>query len=286
MKKLLNFFLIICSLSLFSQIKVPADFKFTTPFYEAVNHYVVFSPKPEDRQLMLGVPYIDPSAGYSYRFFGNISIEKDKLVFSPSDENSSITSRWQNLDLKVAVLPLDRIKELKLKDFPEFLKNYQTDMLDRDYSVEIASFQNGAGYSNLALPTLEKLRQENYQSQKFYFELAFAYNALDQSAKAEEVIKEAEKNNFKDEYLIKEMHYALLHQNKLLAAADYLQANFKNFKSKQYQSESILNQIITFNNQKDKINTEKWIKIYKTEIGEDQYEAHVDHIESQLKSEK
>lgn len=272
----------ICSLQICAQIKVPADFSFSTPFHEAVNKYIVFSPKPDDKQLMLGVAYIDPTAGYSYRYFGNITVDNGKLNFVPAEENADFIARWQNLDLKVAVLPDERVGQLKLSAYPEFLKFYQTDKLDRDFLVDILSFQNGAGYSNLALPQLEKLRKENYKSAKFYFELAFAYNALNQSSKAEEVIYEAEKNNLKDELLIKEMHYALLHQNKLMLAGDYLESNFKNFKSKNYKSESIVNQIINYSNQKDVVNAKKWIRIYKTEIGEDQFKPRVDDIEKRL----
>lgn len=283
MKKLTITFLTIFSLQIIAQVKVPADFKFTTPFYEALNQYIVFSPRLEDKDLSVGVPYFDPSAGYSYRYFGTLKFESGKLSFAPADANSSLIARWQNLDLKVAVLSDERVKEIKLPLEPEFLISYRTDKLDRDFLVDQLGFQNGAGYSNLALPKLEQLRKENYRSEQFYFELAFAYNALNQPSKAEEAIIEAEKNNFKSELMIKEMHYALLHQNKLIPAADYLESNFKNFKSKNYKSESIVNQIINFSNQKDDVNTEKWIKIYRSEIGEDQLKPRVDDIEKKLK---
>ena len=283
MRQFLISLLMIFSSQFFAQVKVPTDFKFTTPFHEALNNYIVFSPRPEDKDLSIGVPYFDPSAGYSYRYFGTLKFENGKLSFAPADANSSLIARWQNLDLKVAVLSNERVKEIKLPLEPEFLISYQTDKLDKDFLVDQLGFQNGTGYSNLALPKLEQLRKENYQSEQFYFELAFAYNALNQPSKAEEVIIEAEKNNFKSELLIKEMHYALLHQNKLIPAADYLQRNFKNFKSKNYKSESIVNQIINFSNQNDHSNTEKWIKIYRSEIGEDQFKPRVDDILKKLR---
>jgi len=286
MKHFLISFLMLCSLPCFAQIKVPADFAFSTPFYEAENKYVVFSPKPADDYLALGVPYFDPTAGYSYRYLGNLKVANGKLNFYPADPNSSLIARWENLDLKVAVLSPSRVKEFKLAPEPEFLKDYQTDKLDTDYLMDKLSAQNGAGYPQLALPKLEKLQKEGYRSATIYFELAFAYNALNQFSKAEAAVDEAEKNGFRDELLIKEMHYALLHQNKVLPAAEYLEKNFKNFKSKSYKSESILNQLITFDNNKDLKNTQKWIAIYKTEIGEDQYKPRVDEIEKRLKDTK
>lgn len=274
----------ICSLQFFSQVKIPSDFDFSTTFYEAENKYIVFYPKPEDKGFSLGVPYFDSSAGYSYKYLGNLKEENGKLNFVPTENN--MIARWQNMDLKVAVLSDKRINEIKLPNPPEFLKFYKSDKPDKDFLVDKLSFLNGTNFSNLALPKLEQLREEGYKSLKFYFELAFAYNALDQSPRAEEIINEAEKNNFKDELMIKEMHYALLHQNKLIPAADYLQNNLNNFKTKNYKSECIVNQIINFSNKKDWKNTEKWIKIYKTKIGEDQYKSHVDKIEQELKSDR
>ena len=116
--------------------------------------------------------------------------------------------------------------------------------------------------------------------------MAFDYNALEQNAKAEEVVDEAEKNNFHSELLIKEKHYSMLHQNKLIPASEYLQQNFSNFRTKNFKSESIVNQIINFSNHQDSKNAEKWIQIYKKEIGEDQYKTHVENIEKKLKESK
>lgn len=273
----------ICSLQLCAQIKVPADFSFSTPFYEAENKYIVFSPRPEDQQLMIGVAYIDPTAGYSYRYYGTITVEDGKLKLVPAQENTDMIARWQNLALKVAVLSEARVKEFELANPPEFLKFYKSNKPEKDFLVDKLSFQNGAGYSNLALPKLEELRKEGYRSAKFYFELSFAYNALQQFSKAENAVNEAEKYNFHDELMIKEMHYALLHQDKLIPAADYLQKNFKNFQSKLYKSEGIVNQVISFFNNNDMKNAGKWIKIYKSEIGEDQYKTRIDDIENKLK---
>lgn len=286
MKKLIFTFLIICSLQIFAQIKTPSDFDFSTSFYEAENRYIVFSPKTNDTKLILGMPYVDPTAGYSYKYFGNLIVENEKLKFVPADENGSMIARWQNLDLKVAVLSDERVKEFKLANPPEFLKFYKSNKPEKDFLVDKLSFMNGAGFPKLALPKLEQLRKDSYKSEKFYFELAFAYNALEQNAKAEEVVDEAEKNNFHSELLIKEKHYSMLHQNKLIPASEYLQQNFSNFRTKNFKSESIVNQIINFSNHQDSKNAEKWIQIYKKEIGEDQYKTHVENIEKKLKESK
>lgn len=283
MKKFIIGSFIFYSLMFFAQVKIPTDFKFVTPFCEAENQYIVFSPKGEDKSLMLGVPYFDESAGYSFRLIGSLEEKNGKLAFVPTDTNGTITARWQNIDLKVAVLSDERIKEFALQNPPDFLKYYKSNKNPNALLVDKLSFMNGENLSNLALPKLEQLKKENYKSAKFYFELTFAYNALEQFSKAEETATEAEKNNFSDELMIKEKHYAILHQNKTQAAADYLENNFKNFKTQSYKSECVLNQMITFYNQKDFQNTEKWIGVYKKEIGQDQYKSYVDNIENKIK---
>ncbi len=281
MRKFITAFSIFYSLLFFAQLKVPADFIFTTPFYEAENKYIIFSPKPDDKDFSVGVPYFDSSAGYSYKYIGNLKLENGKLNYVPTEHN--FIARWQNLDLKVAILSDERIKEFKLQNPPDFLQFYKSDKPEKDLLVDKLSIMNGLNLFNIALPKLEQLQKENYKSAKFYFELAFAYNALGQFSKAEQSVNEAEKNNFNDELMIKEKHYSLLHQDKVIPAAEYLKNNFKNFTTRNYKSESILNQIITFYNLKDFKNAENWINIYKKEIGQDQYKSNVDNIENKIK---
>lgn len=281
MKKLVLSFLMMCSLHFLAQINIPSDFDFSTSFVNAENQYIVFSPKSDDKDFAVGVPYFDESAGYSFKFIGSLKPANDKLTFLPAESN--FIARWQNLALKVAILSKERIIEFKLPNPPEFLQFYKSSKPEKDFLVDKLSFINGAGLPDLALPKLEQLRKEGYKSEKLYFELAFAYNALDQSAEADKVVDEAEKNNFKSELLIKEKHYSLLHQNKVIQASEYLQKNFKNFKTKMYKSESIVNQIINFSNSQDFVNAEKWIEIYKSEIGEDQFKSRIDSIEKKIK---
>ncbi len=69
MKKLLLSFLMICSLQIFAQIKTPSDFAFITPFYEAENKYIVFSPKAEDTKFIFLSAFVSLWPYYLVFFF-------------------------------------------------------------------------------------------------------------------------------------------------------------------------------------------------------------------------
>ena len=284
MKKILLLLSIFSVFLSFAQLQIPKEFNFNTTFVDAENQFVVLPVRENDKEFNVGIPYFDQTAGYSFKLFGTLIPENEKLKFKNSEAN--IIARWENLGLKVAVIPQEKIKEWQIPDASDFLKNHQTSRPENDVLVDKYSFMNGAGSSDLALQGLEKLKAKNVKTEKFFFELAFAYNALENFSKAEETITDAAKNGLSNELLIKEKHYALLHQNKLSESADYLKNNFKFFKSTQYKSESILNQISKFYNASDFENTKNWIDYYKKEIGSDQYKEHVDKFENALKQQK
>lgn len=286
MKKIALFLLLAFSLESFAQIEIPKDLLFNTTFVDAENHYVAFIPKKEDKNFTLGVPYFDDSGGgYTFKLIGSFVVENGKYVPTISPQN--IIARWENLGLKVAIIPDEKVKEMKLPLVPEFLKYYKSSRPENDVLVDKLSAMNGANYCEMALPKLEMLHKQNYKSAKFYFELVFAYNALQKFSEAENAAFEAVKNGFNDELIIKETHYALLHQSgKENKAADFLMKNFKNFKTKSYESESILNQISIFYNLNNFKETQTWIDNYKNEIGTDKYKKYIDQFENALKTKK
>ena len=284
MKKLLVLFGFFSFFLGHTQIQVPKEFNFNTAFVNAENRLVILPPKATDKFLNVGLPYFDENAGYTFKLFGTLVPENGKLVYKPAETN--IIARWQNLGLQVAALSDQQVTEFKLPETASFLQHYKSKRPENDVLVDKYSFMNGGGASALALKGLEKLKESGFKSEKFYFELAYAYNALGKFAQGEETVTEATKNGVSNELFIKEKHYALLNQNKLSEAADYLTANFKHFKTATYKSESIINQISKFYNAPDFENAEKWIDIYKKEIGQDQYKVHVDKFEKALAVQK
>lgn len=284
MKKLFTLFILFSFFLGNSQLENPKEITFDTPFVSAENHMILLPQKSSDKEFIVGLPYFDEAAGYSFKLFGSLIPNNNSYVFEPTERN--MIARWKYVDLKVAVIPDQKIAEWKIPDPADFLKYYKSSRPEDEILVDKMSFLNGAGFSELALKSLEKLKAKNYRSEKFYFELSYAYNALSNFSKAEETIREATSNGFSSELLVKEKHYAMLHLNKIPEAATYLENNFKNLKNPAYKSESILNQISNFYNISDFQNVKKWINLYKKEIGTDQYQPKIDRFESALKEKK
>lgn len=284
MKKLFTLFILLSFFIANAQLEIPKEIVFDTPFVTAENNLILLPMKDSDKDFSVGIPYFDESAGYSFKFWGTLIPQNKSFIFKPSE--SSIITRWQNLDLLVALIPANKIAEWNIPSPADFLKIYKSSRLEDDVLVDKMSFLNGSNYSGLALKGLEKLKAKNYKSEKFYFELSYSYNALSDFPKAEAAISEAALNGYSSELLVKEKHYAILKQKRIPEAATYLENNFKNFKTKTYKSESIVNQISNFYNISDFENAKKWISLYKKEIGSDQYQTNVDRIESALKKKK
>ena len=284
MKKLFTLFILLSFFIGNAQLEIPKEIAFDTPFATAENQLILLPPKNSDKEFIVGLPYFDESAGYSFKLFGSLIPSNNTYVFEPSESN--LIARWKYMDLKVAVIPNQKIAEWKIPDPTDFLKNYKSSRPEDDVLVDKMSFLNGAGFSELALQGLEKLKAKNYKSEKFYFELAYAYNALSDFSKSEAIISDAALNGYFSELLVKEKHYSMLHQNRIPDAAAYLENNFQNFKNPTYKSESIVNQISNFYNISDFENTKKWINLYKKEIGTDQYQTNVDRFENALKEKK
>ena len=284
MKKLFTLFILLSFFIGNAQLENPKEIAFDTPFANAENHLILLPQKSSDKEFIVGLPYFDESAGYSFKLIGSLIPSNNSYLFEPTERN--MIARWKFVDLKVAIIPDQKIAEWKIPDPADFLKNYKSSRPEDDVLVDKMSFLNGAGFSELALKGLEKLKAKNYKSEKFYFELAYAYNALSNFTKAEETISEATSNGFSSELLVKEKHYAMLHQNRIPEAAAYLENNFKNFKNPTYKSESIVNQISNFYNNSDFENTKKWINLYKKEIGTDQNSQIVDKFENAVKEKK
>ncbi len=284
MKKITALIFIFVHIFAFSQTELPSDIVFSTNFSDAENHYVVLDSKPQDGQYLIGVPYYDSTAGYTFRLSGYFKVNNGKLVLieDPSASNGIMIARWQKLDAKVAVLNDKRLKELGLSNPAEFLENYKSSLPEKEQLVNRLSSMNAAGYSNLALPRLEQLKKERYSSSKFYFELIFAYNALRQLDKANQTADEAISKGFRDELILKEKHFAMLHNNNEDAAGAFLKENLKFIESPVYRSEMVINQLAVYNNKKNIEKTKEWIAIHKKEIGKDRFTEAILKLESEL----
>ncbi|WP_187478167.1 hypothetical protein [Amniculibacterium sp. G2-70] len=261
-----------------------SDLKFDTPISEAENQYIATESKTP-KQYTFGYVYYDSMAGYSYRHIGEIlSDENDNIILKkdPKAEHAFIIFRIENFALKVSKIPQTFIEKSKLEAEPEWLKFYKTNDTDQEKKLNRASSLNGGNAPQLALPILEKLRSEKFFNNKFYFELAFSYNALGKFPEAEQICDEAFKNNFKDELIYKEYIYSLLNQSKITETEKFIVNNISNFKIPTYKAEAISNLILHSSHKKRNDIAKKWLIEFKKEFDTERYKKQIELLESTI----
>jgi hypothetical protein len=259
---------------LFSQ--TVADLSFTTNVPDAENHWVVLQKKEKNNYYNVGFIYFDEQAGYSLKSAGTLAEDNGKLKYieDPNAKISSITTRIGNLEYKSAVISSELLKSFKLPNQPDWLKFYISSESENQKIVNRASIMNGNGLSKSALPKLEKLYKDNFKTDKLYFELAFAYNALGDFANAEKICFEAVQNKLSNDLINKEYVFAFLHQKKISEADVFLTKNLDHYKNKSYKYESMMN-IIAISAQLKNIDlAKKWLGLLK----KDNDVKNVEHI--------
>lgn len=283
MKKIAIFSSLILSLSLFSQTQ---KLEFVTTVPDAEGSYVVIPNKEASKQdYTLGFVYYDDMAGYSCRTVGNINVNNDKLTFSVPEflKNGMITSRIGNFGLQLAKLNPNTLKELKIQNPPEWLAIYNSSNPKDEDIVKRASQMNGAGAAKLALPKLKKLYDSNYKSELLYFELAFAYNALGDFTNAEKIASEAIKNKKDSDNLKKEYLYALVNQQKIKEAEDFVTKNEDRMTDPAAKTECYQN-LAAFCASMDRLDSaKKWLAKVSAQPNAARYQRGIDAVNSIIK---
>ncbi|MFC6268618.1 hypothetical protein [Frigoriflavimonas asaccharolytica] len=287
-KILISAFVLLAANILSAQKQIlPQDINFDTPIFETEKEWVLLPPKDENSTELYAVMlYFDDVAGYTLQLGDSFELKNGVLLHKKADETGATKIRWQNLRLKVAKLSDERLIKFNIDKSPEWLKNYYTEIPTVEDLVDRLSILNGQGMSDIALPKLLVLHAKNYKSAKFYFELAFANNALGKFSEAEKIIEEADKLGFNDELMIKEKIYSLSSQKKLPETSAYLEKNLNSFKTKLYLEESIANLLNNYYIAQDFVNVQKWIDIYKKNITKGKYTTTIEQLEAELKTKK
>lgn len=265
------FFFLVMMLSAQEQ-DLPKDILFDTPIFETEKQWVLLPPKNENDTVLYAVMlYYDQSAGYTLQLGETFDIKNGNLLKQKNEDEkiSSTKVRWNNLKLKVAKLSDQRLKEFKIEKNPEWLENYYPKTITSEDLVDRYSRLNGSGLSDIALPKLEELHKQKYKSENFYFELAYAYNALGKYSEAEKVIVEANQNGFNDELLIKEMLYAKNNLGNIDVSAKYLLSNLDKMKTQLFKDENIANMIVHFYKQGRYKDALEWVQVYRENLPKD-----------------
>lgn len=277
-------FVIFCS---YLSAQANSQLKFETNISDSENHWVALPKSEKDKTYSVGFIYFDELAGYTYRSFGDLKDENNRLDYIESEEfkKGILITRIANLEFKVAEISPDLLKQFNLPTQPEWLKNYLSSDSENDQLLNRASKINGMNSPQLALPILNKLYKSNFKKDQLYFELAFSYNALKDFANAEKICSEAINNKISDDSINKEYIYSLLQQKKTNEADIFLTKTLSNYKNKDQKAESMMNMVGFNAHYKNLDLAEKWLNLLKKD-NDEKYKKNIQQLEDIINKNK
>jgi tetratricopeptide (TPR) repeat protein len=257
MKKAVILFLLALRFSLI-HVKAQTGLNFDKRFVECEDKWVAFR-AAKDSTYPYGFIYIDAQAGLTFHYEGNFSIGSDgKFIPKKLMDKGMYKMRLEPNNVKVAILPENRLTELDLPLVPDWLSIYKETKDTIGRMVRWGYFYNHWGESAKALTYLEKAYQINPKYKSLGFELSFAYNALEQYEKAVEVLENAIADNPDECLLYKEFSYAYIHLNQLVKADEACRKGIQQCKENKLKAEIAYNMTYTYYSRKDKSNFNHW----------------------------
>ncbi|HAR73340.1 MAG TPA: hypothetical protein DCR77_08030 [Flavobacteriaceae bacterium] len=235
-----------------------AQLKFETKFYDAVNKWVLFDSNDSDNDHILGFIYIDPTAGYTLRYYGLVIQEPTSLKLKTKSDESLIIHRLANNTSDVYVLNDKELNTLNLKSEPDNFEHYKINNPNL-FLLKQGSFLNGLQLSKAALKPLEELYLKDKNFKGLAFELGFAYNALGTPEKGIDLLESYLKNNNTDYWAMKELLLAYVETNELKKAEDLYNQLIKISPSVAFKTEITVYIAKGYLGLKDKQNFDKWI---------------------------
>ena len=237
-----------------------AQLKFETPFYDALNKWVLFDSKNENKEYILGYIYIDGSAGYSLRYNGLVVNDDSGLKLVSKPEKSLMVYRLDGRTSNVYVLNDKNRKSLNLNLEPDYFENYKfSNPLDLLYKQ--GNLLNGMQLSKAAIKPLEELYSKNKNYKGLSFELGYAYNATGAPEKGISILEEYLKGNNNDYWAMKELMLAYLLTNNLENAKELYNQIMKIAPNNSLKAEVSSYIARAYFDLKDKENFEKWIAV-------------------------
>lgn len=273
--------------SVYLSAQTNAQLKFETNIPDSENHWVALPKSEKDKTYSVGFIYFDEVAGYTYRSFGDLTDENNRLKYVESEElkKGALITRIGNLEFKVAEISPDLLKQFNLPAQPEWLKSCLSSDSENDRLLNRASKINGMNSPQLALPILNKLYKGNFKTGQLYFELAFSYNALKDFANAEKICSEAINNKISDDSINKEYIYSLLQQKKTNEADVFLTKTLSSYKNKDQKAESMMNMVAFNAHYKNVDLAEKWLNLLKKD-NDEKYKKNIQQLEDIINKNK
>lgn len=200
-----------------SGIKAQTALQFDKRPVECEGKWIAF-PVNEDSYYCFGFVYIDAENGLMLDYRGSFKIKGN--TFIPRNPDSGVTQYpLQPDEAKVAIIPADKLKSLKVPTSPDWLQKYQADSGSVERLVRWGSLYNSWGEPARALGFLERAKDIDPDYPFLNYELAIAYNGCGKYGRAIAILESTIANEPTNCKLYKELAFAQMHSGLLEKAA-------------------------------------------------------------------
>lgn len=278
MKKVLVFLsLITCT------INAQTNLKFDKKYVQCEDKWIA-KQMNNDSTYVFGFIYIDEQAGLTVNYEGKFKIINNVFVRQKEDTLSFKVRLEPNNVTAIAEIPEERVKELGIEKYPEWLKYYKENENSIERLYRWGFLYNSWNECEKALVYLEKAQKIDPHFKGLEFELAYAYNATEQYYKAISILQEAIKMAPKECYLYKELSYSEVQSGNLDNAVEAYKAAIKVCTEKDIKAEMAINIAQEYYFIKDTSNFEIWRKkTLKWATRGDKFWTQIEKLEHELR---
>lgn len=231
---------------------------FDKRFVECEDKWVAFQMN-KDSTYSYGFIYIDSQAGLTLNYEGNFKISQSGYFAPNKIDSTSIKIRLEPNNVLVAIIPMNKFKELKIKAIPDWLRFYKTDTASVERLYRWGYMYNGWDECAKALTFLEKAQSIDPKFNGLEVELAYSYNCLCQYDKAILALQNALETSPADAYVNKELIYAQIKSGQLDKASESCKKAIKVCTDKTYNGENCYNLLYAYYLKNDKVNFDLWL---------------------------
>ena len=246
-----------------------ADLTFNKKLIESLDKWVAL-PMSKDSTYTYGFIYLDDVAGLTFHNEGTFKIIDHKLInVNKRSMMQRLIERISPSNLKVAVIPNGKFKELEILKSPDWLKNYYSQGPNSlSHLFRLGNTYNHWSDPASALPYLEAVKKINPNYKGLAYEFAYSYNALKQYDKALEILADAIKINPKDCDLYKEVMYAQMNLKEIDRAMETVKTALTVCNDKASREPMLRDLVYYYFNKKDKEQFKIWAEKAKKEIAD------------------
>ena len=230
---------------------------FDKRYVQCEDQWVAF-PMNKDGGYDFGFIYIDNEAGLTLNYEGSFTINSQGTYLPKKSDTASLKIRLEPSQKKVAIIPSSKYQELQITRYPDWLKLYKTDTNSVQRLFRWGFLYNSWGECALAIPYLEKAKSIDPSYKGLEFELAYAYNDLQQFENALTASKSAIAQSPNDCYAFKELSFAQMYVGDLVSAAETCKQGISVCDDNQLKCEIAYNMAHQYYKAKDKDNFKIW----------------------------